>query len=63
MKKKRNIAKDWCVGFNGQHGKGQHGGKREGAGRPKTKEPTKVMRVPLSLVPKVKQWIDNLNRK
>lgn len=40
----------------------KHGGKRKGAGRPKTKEPTKVMRVPLSLVLKVKQWIDNLNK-
>lgn len=29
--------------------KSKHGGKRKGSGRPK-KEPTKVMRVPMSLV-------------
>ena len=38
----------------------KHGGKRKGSDRPKgsrTKEPTKVMRVPLSLVPKVEKLI------
>lgn len=33
-----------------------HGGKREGAGR-KSKEPTKVMRIPISKVDKVKKII------
>lgn len=41
----------------------KHGGPRKGAGRPKLpksqlKEPTKVMRVPESLVPKVEQLIE-----
>jgi hypothetical protein len=35
----------------------KHGGKRKGAGRPKTKEPTKVMRIPLSKVEAVKKLI------
>lgn len=34
-----------------------HGGARKGAGRPKTKEDTVVMRVPKSLVPAVKKLI------
>jgi hypothetical protein len=34
-----------------------HGGKRTGAGRPKTKEKTKVMRVPESKVEAVKKVI------
>lgn len=34
-----------------------HGGKRKGAGRPKTKEETVVMRIPKSLVPAVKKLI------
>ena len=38
------------------------GGVREGAGRPKTKEDTKVMRVPLSLVPNVEKLIAKHNR-
>lgn len=33
--------------------KSKRGGKRKGAGRPVTKEKTKVMRVPLSKVPAV----------
>jgi hypothetical protein len=33
-----------------------HGGKRKGAGRPK-KEPTKILRVPASIIPKVKKLI------
>jgi hypothetical protein len=37
--------------------KSNHGGKRKGAGRPKTKEPTKVMRVPISKVEAVKKLI------
>jgi hypothetical protein len=36
----------------------KHGGKRKGAGRPRTKEHTVVMRVPKSLVPKVKKMIE-----
>jgi hypothetical protein len=36
----------------------KQGGKREGAGRPKIKEDTVVMRVPKSLVEKVKHLID-----
>jgi hypothetical protein len=35
----------------------KHGGKRKGAGR-KPKEPTKVMRVPMSIVSDVKFIID-----
>lgn len=35
-----------------------HGGARKGAGRPKTKEPTVVMRVPESLVSKVREIIE-----
>jgi hypothetical protein len=34
-----------------------NGGPRKGAGRPKTKEPTKVMRIPLSKVEAVKKLI------
>jgi len=34
-----------------------HGGKRKGAGRKKTKEDTKVMRVPVSKVDEVKKLI------
>jgi hypothetical protein len=34
-----------------------HGGARKGAGRPKTKEPTVVMRVPKSKVEVVKKLI------
>lgn len=36
---------------------GETGGARKGAGRPKTKEDTVVMRVPKSLVPAVKKLI------
>lgn len=35
----------------------KRGGKRKGAGRPKTKEDTKVMRVPVSKVEDVKNLI------
>lgn len=43
--------------------KKQHGGKRHGSGRPKLKksekkEPTKVMRIPLSKVKAVQKLID-----
>jgi hypothetical protein len=34
----------------------QHGGKRKGAGR-KPKEPTKTIRVPVSMIPKIKELI------
>jgi hypothetical protein len=37
--------------------KDNHGGKRKGAGRPKTKEPTVVMRIPKSKVEAVKKLI------
>ena len=37
--------------------KSRRGGKRKGAGRPKTKEDTKVMRVPVSKVDEVKKLI------
>lgn len=37
--------------------KKNRGGKRKGAGRPKTKEDTKVMRVPVSKVEEVKNVI------
>lgn len=37
--------------------KSNRGGKRKGAGRPVTKEPTKVMRVPESKVDAVKEFI------
>ena len=33
--------------------KTKRGGKRKGAGRPVTKEPTKVIRVPLSKIPAI----------
>jgi hypothetical protein len=42
--------------------KNPHGGKRKGAGRPKIKEPTKVMRVPLSLVDEIKKLISKKRR-
>ena len=41
--------------------KESHGGKRIGAGRPKgtkKKEPTKPVRVPVSLLPKVEELIE-----
>ena len=41
----------------------KQGGAREGAGRPKVKEDTVVMRVPLSLVDSVKQLIINSQPK
>lgn len=51
MKRKIDTAKDFVDGYTAAHGKAQHGGKRKGAGRKKTGvEPTKVMRVPMSLV-------------
>lgn len=37
--------------------KENRGGARPGAGRPKTKEDTVVIRVPVSLVPKIKAMI------
>lgn len=37
--------------------KEKRGGKRKGAGRPKTKEDTKVMRVPVSKMDEVKKLI------
>lgn len=37
--------------------KDPRGGARKGAGRPKTKEDTKVMRIPLSLVKQVEKLI------
>ena len=43
--------------------KSTHGGKRKGAGRPKTKEDTVVMRVPKSLVQKVKEMIIKHRKK
>lgn len=36
---------------------GSPGGKRKGAGRPKTKEETKVMRVPKSMIEKVRTML------
>lgn len=39
-----------------------HGGARKGAGRPK-EEPTKVMRVPLALVPKILKLIADYFKK
>lgn len=33
-----------------------HGGKREGAGRP-TKEPTKLIRVPVSVIPIIERYL------
>jgi len=39
--------------------KSKRGGKRKGAGRPITKEPTKVMRIPVSKVDQVKSLIKN----
>jgi hypothetical protein len=41
---------DWKLG---------HGGKRNGAGRPKNKAETKVMRVPEELVEQVQKMIDD----
>jgi hypothetical protein len=40
-----------------------HGGARKGAGRPKTKEPTKVMRVPLPLVPLFTELIEEYSKE
>lgn len=37
--------------------KGKHGGARKGAGRPISKEPTVVMRIPISLVPAVRKLL------
>lgn len=48
--KKKHKSTDW------------HGGKRPGAGRPKTKEDTVVMRVPKSLALKVKSMIEKHRR-
>jgi len=39
-----------------------HGGARKGAGRPKTKEDTVVMRIPVSLVNKVKSLISRVRK-
>jgi hypothetical protein len=44
--------------------KGKSGGKRNGSGRKqKYKEPTKVMRIPISLVPKVEKMMEQLQKK
>ena len=43
-----------------------HGGKREGAGRPKgtaKKEPTKPVRVPVSLLPEIEELIEKHKAK
>lgn len=43
-----------------------HGGKRTGAGRPKgttKKEPTKPVRVPVSLLPEIKELIEKHKAK
>lgn len=40
-----------------------HGGKRKGAGRPKTMPETTVMRVPVELVDKVEKLITEFYRK
>ncbi|MFA0050456.1 hypothetical protein BCT97_018415 [Vibrio breoganii] len=42
-----------CFGW-----KQSHGGKRDGAGRPKGKTQTQVMRVPVELVDEVKELIN-----
>lgn len=42
--------------------KKSHGGARKGAGRPKTNEPTVVMRIPVSLVEQVKKLIAKLKK-
>jgi hypothetical protein len=39
-----------------------HGGPRKGAGRPVTKEPTVVMRIPLSKVEAVKKLIGKVKK-
>lgn len=44
--------------------KNKSGGFREGSGRKlKYKEPTKAMRIPLSLVPKVEKMMEQLQKK
>jgi hypothetical protein len=44
--------------------KGKSGGKRKGSGRKqKFKEPTKPMRIPISLVPKVEKMMEQLQKK
>lgn len=40
-----------------------HGGARKGAGRPKTKEPTVVMRIPISKVEAVNKLIKEKSRR
>jgi hypothetical protein len=42
--------------------KDNRGGKREGAGRPKTKEETKVRRIPVSLLPAVDDLIEDYRK-
>lgn len=58
-RKEKKIGKAFADGYKAQYGpkKPTHGGKRKGAGRPKTKEDTKVMRVPVSKVDEVKNVI------
>jgi predicted DNA binding CopG/RHH family protein len=43
--------------------KKQHGGARKGAGRPAKKEPTVVMRIPVSKVEAVKKLIARRSKK
>lgn len=44
--------------------KNKSGGYREGSGRkPKYKEPTKVIRVPVSLIPKIEKMMTALEKK
>lgn len=45
--------------IDGVHLKKGRGGARKGAGRPKTKPDTKVMRVPVDLVEEVQSLIDD----
>lgn len=45
------------------HWKLGHGGKRSGAGRPKGKTETKVMRIPAELVEQVQKMIDSHKKR
>ena len=46
---KNLVITAYCIGAE----EAKRGGKRKGAGRPVTKEQTKVMRIPLSKVPAI----------
>jgi hypothetical protein len=63
-KKQKKTDKDDQMNMCDEFGwKLAHGGKRAGSGRPKGAIETKVLRVPVDLLPQVKQLIDDYKKE